>query len=304
MTIAPILLFSSTEFDEININEDTKIRKITNQELIDLFGVDVKFENQLTKETHPKNNLPSIWSPFIHGPLHELIKLTHYPYYTLEARNATDIINLVFCIRLAGPHEVFCPVCVDGKRNTRGFVQYFIGQMECTKFENIKYNKTLEYDKVEIIKTLYNKINTQNIKQKRYLEIIDTFNTIFNNSLSKTIRYLIGVGLLESLFVNNKKDELSLRFRLFGAYFLNSAGLAVSQNELKEIYKNRSTLAHGQQAEIDNNQLNRLIKICQIAIYYEIMTDSSRKIEQDVLTSLGLSQDVNDSTAPKPLPAA
>lgn len=304
MTIAPILLFSSTDFDEININKDTKIRKITNQELIDLFDADVEFENQLTKESHPKNNLPSIWSPFIHGPLHELIKLTHYPYYTLEAKNATDIINLVFCIRLAGPYEVFCPVCVDGKRNTRGFIQFFIGQMECTRYENIKYNKTIDQDQLEIAKTLYDKINTKNIDQKRYLEIIDAFNTISNNSLPKTIRYLIGVGLLESLFVNNKKDELSLRFRLFGGYFLNSAGLAVSQNELKEIYKNRSTLAHGQQAEIDSNQLNRLIKICQIAIHYEIMTDSSRRIEQDVLASLGLSQDVNDSTAPKPSRAA
>ena len=289
MTIAPILLFSSTDFDEININEDTKIRKITNQELINLFDVDVKFEDQLTKETHPKNNLPSIWSPFIHGPLHELIKLTHYPYYTLEAKNATDITILLFCIRLAGPHEVFCPVCVDGERNTRGFIQYFIGQMECTRFEKIKESRIIDQDQLKIAKTLFDKLKTQNDNQTRYLKIIDAFNVISNNSLSNTIRYLIGVGLLESLFVNNKKDELSLRFRLFGAHLLKSAGATISQNELKGIYKNRSTLAHGQQAEINKKQLDRLIELCQIAIQHEIMTDSSQKIEQDVLASLGLS---------------
>lgn len=289
MTIAPILLFSSTDFDVVNINEGTKIRKINNHELIDLFGVDVKFEDQLTTETHRNNNVPSIWSPFIHGPLHELIKQTHYPYYTLEAKNATDIINLLFCIRLAGPHEVFCPVCIDGKRNTRGFIQYFIGQMECTRFERIKESRIINQAQLESATTFFNKLKTQNNDQKRYLKIIDAFNTISNNSLPKTIRYLTGVGLLESLFVNNKKDELSLRFRLFGGYFLNSAGIQITQAELKEIYTNRSTLAHGQQAEIDNNKLNRLIELCQFSIRHEIMTDSSQRIERDVLTHLGLS---------------
>jgi hypothetical protein len=289
MTIAPILMFSSNDFDVANINEGTKIRKINNHELIDLFGVDVKFKDQLTTETYPNNDIPSIWNPFIHGPLHEIIIQTHYPYYTLEAKNATDIINLLFCIRLAGPHKVFCPVCVDGKRNTRGFIQYFIGQMECTKFEKLKECRIINQDQLESAKTFFNKLNTKNNDQKRYFKIIDAFNTISNNSLPKTIRYLTGVGLLESLFVNNKKDELSLRFRFFGGYFLKSAGIQVTQAELKEIYKNRSTLAHGQQAEIDDSKLNRLIELCQFSIRHEIMTDSSQRIEHDVLTDLGLS---------------
>jgi hypothetical protein len=76
---------------------------------------------------------------------------------------------------------------------------------------------------------------------------------------------------------------------LFGAYFLNSTGEKVSQEELKKIYKNRSTLAHGQYAEIDNNEMTRLIKLCQISPYHEIMTDTSQTIEDDVFDALGLS---------------
>ena len=285
MTIAPILLFSSNDFDEIDINESTKIRKIANQELIDLFGVSVKFEDQLTKEINRKNNLPSIWEPFIHGPLHELIKETQYPHYTLEAKDSADIINLQFCIKVSGPHDVFCPVCVDGERS-----QTFIGQMELTRLKNnIKENRIIDEAQLEKAKILFEKLIAQKNDQTRYIKIIDAFNTITNHSLPKAIRYLIGVGLLESLFVNNKKDELSLRFRLFGAYFLNSTGEKVSQEELKKIYKNRSTLAHGQYAEIDNNEMTRLIKLCQISVHHEIMTDTSQTIEDDVFDALGLS---------------
>lgn len=286
MTIAPILLFSSNDFDEIDINESTKIRKITNQELIDLFGVCIKFEDQLTKEINQKKNLPSIWEPFIHGPLHKLIKETQYPYYTLEAKDSADIINLQFCIKVSGPHDVFCPVCVDVERD----IQYFTGQMELTRFKrNIKENRIIDKSQLEKAKILFEKLTEQKSDQKRFIKIISAFNTITNHSLPNAIRYLIGVGLLESLFVKNTKDELSLRFRLFGAYFLNSTGEKVSQKELKNIYKNRSTLAHGQSAEINDIEMTRLIKLCQISVHHEIMTDSSKNIENDVFAALGLS---------------
>lgn len=289
MIIAPILLFSSNDFDEVLINKNTKIRKTTKEDFTTLFAVDPKFNDQLATSIIKHNRFDSIWEPFIFGPPHDEIKETQYPYYTLEASNTTDIINLLFSIKVTGPFDVFCPVSIDGKRESGKYAQHFIGQTQSTRFGKFKENRTIDEIKLEIVKIIFDKLTAQKNDKTKYSKIIDAFNTISNHSLSKTIRYLIGVGLLESLFVNNKKDELSLRFRLFGGYFLKSAGIIITQTELKEIYKNRSTLAHGQQAEIDNNKLNRLIELCQFSIRHEIMTDSSQEIERDVLTHLRLS---------------
>ncbi len=86
MIIAPVLLYSDNDFDELVIADGLKIRKITEEELLKLFGVKVWFENQLPKNKKTKHGF-NLWRNFFSGPLSRIINIFSAPYYLIESKN-------------------------------------------------------------------------------------------------------------------------------------------------------------------------------------------------------------------------
>jgi len=288
MIIAPVLLYSDNDFDELVIADGLKIRKITEEELLKLFGVKVWFENQLPKNKKTKHGF-NLWRNFFSGPLSRIINIFSAPYYLIESKNYEILDDLLFCIRIINPWNIFCPIGIEITNNNKVSSCYFYPNSITDLKKHQKDNRILSCNDIERLITFFETIRNNppgNIKiiKRRLI-------TIVNKSIDKNFRYAEAVGLMESIVSSNDQGELSFKFSLYSSYILSKYGNNTSFKEMYQAYTDRSSILHTGKAkkEITDQRLEKIIEYCQKIIYSSVVEScTSKKVKEMLLNELGI----------------
>jgi len=278
---APIIMFTENDNEEIIINDNLKIRKITKKELKTLFGKEIIFKNQSPNSIkNIKKSSIGFWDEIPKSDI-DLIGLSNvtYPYYIIEANDLESIKNLVFTLRLINNKTVVCPkgISSDDKSQSNYFFKPFnINQK--TFFSTSNILKLQEYEIINVIKN-YNIItkSKNDILKKRLNICLDT-------EQDKHIRFIEAVSIMESILCGNDSSELNFRFSLYGSFILKKHCINISSKDMKEFYTIRSKLVHtGNKKGYTDDKLYLALEYTKI-IYFEYLNNNitGKSILEDI----------------------
>lgn len=274
--LAPIVIFTEDDNDEIKITDTLLLRKITPAELISFFGVEVTFKEQLANSIKNKESV-KFWDDIPQGDL-KIIGIDNliYPYYILEANTNEEIKNFIFAVRLMSEKTVICPKGIKGNAIYL-FRPFNFCQKTVLSPKNNIY--TIPRDLTHLIEAYKLIHNTQ--RQKK--EILNArLNLCIDYEQNDFIRFIESVSIIESILCGNDNGELSFRFSLFSSYILKKNEISISSNEMKRFYNIRSKLVHtGKDKDYTVDKLKEILSYTKI-IYSEYLKND---IKGDIVLS-------------------
>lgn len=267
--LAPIVIFTEDDNDEIKITDTLLLRKITPAELVSFFGVEVTFKEQLVNSIKNKESV-KFWDDIPQGDL-KIIGIDNliYPYYILEANTNEEIKDFIFAVRLMSEKTVICPKGII-ENTTYLFRPFnFCQEIVCSP-KNMIYTIPTDFKYlIETYKLIHN--NTQ--RQKK--EILNArLNLCIDYEQNDFIRFIESVSIIESILCGNDTGELSFRFSLFSSYILKKNQISISSNEMKKFYNIRSKLVHtGKDKDYTVEKLKKILFYTK-TIYSEYLKNS------------------------------
>jgi hypothetical protein len=159
-----------------------------------------------------------------------------------------------------------------------------LGNFQNVKPRHVKNERLyrLELSDIPDIELLYEKIKGMN--DKKYRLIIERFNNAISDSSSLKNAYIDLVGIIESVLLQNKKDELRYRFSLLLSNTLKELGTLISFKEAQSIYDIRSSLAHsGDAKDFDDASFFNLLNYTRKIIKWYIENDLDDSKAQTIL---------------------
>lgn len=267
--LAPIIVFTESNIDNIIINERLWIRRIKSDEFIELFGVQIDFRDQRVKR-YTRVNDANFWAEIPKGNA-QLISLgPHvYPYYLIEADTREDLEDLLFSLRLLYEKTVVCPKGIDNQGRTIFFFRPFnMTQKTFFTASDIATIPTNDLNRIVKCFDLVGKYreNDQVVRAR--------LNICLNLEQSEPIRFIEAIGIMESILCGNSRDELRFRFSLFSYYILKRLNFNVSRRSLQELYDIRSGLVHsGKHSAYSKEKLEHALKYVK-AVYLESRRDN------------------------------
>ena len=271
--IAPIIVFTKNDDEQIEITPSLVIRKITNDEIKMLFDCNVTFEEQLVKTRDGSSSGVSFgfWSDIPK----EIISITGlediiFPYYMIEANSRDEIEDLIFALRMIDNRTVIAPKSIQFLEKGMTCSYFRPYNMNNQKLFNLKsYILTLDSKNIEELIRIFNLVhNTQN-KNSKLLRT--RLNICIDCDQNNFLCFIESVSIIESIICGNDNGELSFRFSLFSSFLLKKHGFDISSNEMKKFYNIRSTLVHtGENKGYSEDKLIDILNYAKI-IYLEYL---------------------------------
>jgi len=285
--VAPIYIKMANSIECYNYLNKLKIRKITDGELKILFGISgAKFKKQDFRGGTNINNVDNFWSDI---PSDKFLGLSDLldcsiPYFVIEADDPIEIERVLYAIRLLKEENCFCPKGI--KYISKGCTEYYFRPF------NISYEKRLKLTKNDIVR-LNKLLDVIKFEEGKSKIIYDRLKICLNIDLSKQVRFIEAVGVIESIILGNPKDELIFRFSLYSSYILNKYKIITSFTEMKNIYDIRSGLVHKGGCTKFNNEIFakviRYLKTIVILFYWENISNDS--IKEDICKKLKINDE-------------
>ncbi len=279
---APIILFTENDNEEIIINSNLKIRKITKEELETLFGREITFKNQKPKSiTSRKANYIGFWDEIPKSDI-GLVGLDDlaYPYYIIESKDSEWIKTLIFTLRLINTHKtVVCPKGTSS--NDKSQSNYFFKPFNINQKTFLNTSNILKLQEHEII----NVVENYTIISKSRNDILKKrLNICLDLEQDNHIRFIEAVSIMESILCGNDSGELSFRFSLYASFILKKHCINISSKDIKDFYNIRSKLVHtGDKKGYTDDKLVLALEYTKI-IYFEYLTNeiTGKSILKDI----------------------
>lgn len=149
-----------------------------------------------------------------------------------------------------------------------------------------KHLMTISVSELPEIIDLYKKI--EKINNLKFNLINERFDNAITNLSTNKIGYVELVGIIESILLQNHKDELRFRFSLYLANILNSLNYTLTFKECQEIYDTRSKLVHtGEIKNFNDDNFFMLFDITQIIIKWYISNNlNDNKAQEELFKKL------------------
>ncbi len=260
--IIPIKILIPSYKEKISLFDgQVVIRKISAEELKNIYGVEVIFEYQKPKRI---TSLPNrVNSPYerLYSPEYVAFyvdSFCEFPYFVIEASSAEITSDLLFILRVLKKEPLLAPF---------GFENNYISSVFYPTITTKKFNRYYELNKNELSDlfklTKYLKVKRGDSKyqiiKERYL------NTLHAN-ISNKLKYLEWVQIIESIILTkNNKDNLSARFK--NQLHRNIRDVTCSQAE--KIYDNRCRLAHSGRIKYPINEGEKKYSLNNVHTYVQ-----------------------------------
>lgn len=258
------ILFKSSLQEEILIEKDLRLRRITEEEIEHFFKIKIRKRNNNGLITECDEQL-------FHSPLqpyifHEmLIKSSQFFLETTDRKKA----------------DYFHQSLKLYKNGKTGLTIAFI-----SKTPNIIYKGlnpfygdeiySLEEKDIDEIKKIYSKINRK--KDKKFDLMMEKFLfALSGETIKDELRFLELVTILEMLYLGGAQGELKYRFSLRSAKVLSkysSVKVGNVHTDMKNIYNIRSKISHFGSSSKTIDYLNKLIDYCRKSLNLYLQDNS------------------------------
>jgi hypothetical protein len=250
--ICPIWIDFDFYFDELLINPDIKLRRITDDEYQNIFNCEVTFDENLDIKgiTHTGdkvfsayNSLPVPKSSFIE---YLMIHPNDFPpKYLIDSKDKAQIETLIFTLNLF-IKNLFCPA---GFAYNYSMTHYFNAYNYEAKKHVISEKSLME------IRVINDNIL---VKQSDKNEIIKNRFLFIKTNDNQKVNFVELVGLLESILLGNDSNELNYRFSLYLCFLFKNTEFKT----YSEYYDIRSKLTHtGTSKKYNNEKYENLLQL-------------------------------------------
>ncbi|MGQ7870352.1 hypothetical protein [Sunxiuqinia sp. sy24] len=141
---------------------------------------------------------------------------------------------------------------------------------------------TLNVSEIPSILALFKKI--EKLNSSKFDLICERYDNAISNLSTTKIGYVELVGVLESILLQNNKDELRFRFSLYLTNILNSLGYNLTFKEAQEIYDTRSKLVHvGNKNDFKDDDFFALMNITRLIIKWYISNNLNDSMAKELL---------------------
>ena len=239
--LIPIKIFIPDYQEPIELFEGgLVIRKISDQELRDIFGVRIIFESQrMVKiiENYPEkeNSLYERLYSSDHVAFHVDSDFLDFPYFVIEVDTSEIANDFLFLLRILKTDHILAPF---GFEQDLMSISIFHPTITTKQFGD--YNYKLDEDTLEDLAILIKCCKERNSDPK-YRMIKDRYlNTLYLHVDDK-LKYLEWTSMIESIILTSEsKDNVSSRFKSQ----LRENVQGISGTIANMIYVNRSSLVH------------------------------------------------------------
>lgn len=189
---------------------------------------------QFNSQTHQNNLVLDFYLAQI-----ELMKLwaSQYLIFFEKEQDIELAKNLLLTLRLCGPGDLFAPVIFteDAKK------VYTTGAPIETKGKNLYH---LSRDVANQVNSVFDALNKLDSRSGVYLSL-ERYRFAISKVASGENSFIEFVSILESLFLDNDRQEVRFRFSLVISFILsNELKIPISFEEIRQIYDTRSELIH------------------------------------------------------------
>ena len=272
--LAPINIHLSILIDEVEIC-GYKIRRRTKEETLKYYNVKSLFTDScggVAKVVYAEKEFD-----YIHWIFQNELGLNCKFILEIPAQKEDSFIrdeaaDLLTSLRLYKNGKVEIPIIFSEK----------LGHFQNVKLKIVKDERLyrLEKDDITEIEQIHKKIT--GLKNKKYWLLIERFNNAISNESSFKNAFVDLAGILESILLQNNKNELRFRFSLHLSNLLNLLGSSITFKKAQTIYDIRSKLVHTGDAKGFNEALFfELLNYTRIIIkwYLENNLDDSKAQE-------------------------